>query len=638
MNEPKVERRLAAILAADVVSYSRMIEADETGTVQRLKELRDDFFDPLIARRQGRIDRLAGDGALIEFPSVVEAVQCAIDLQRGMLRRNAPLPEHQRIVFRVGVNLGDIVVEDDNLHGDGINVAARLESLADPGTILVTEQVAQNVFGKVDAALTFVEERTLKNIERPVRIHRVLLDGDAQGSETDGGRKKISRAAQALAAAGALLGIALAITFWWPWETSPGRLAASDGASTKPPSTASRVRLSDKPSIAVLPFLNMSGDPDQEYFADGMTDDLITDLSKISGLLVIARNSSFIYKERNVEATEIANELGVTHILRGSVRRSGGQVRINVQLVDAARGGHAWAERYDGSLHDVFALQDTINREIVTRLAVRLTGEDVQRLERSESVDVEAYDVWLRGHELFSRFNPADNVEAREFFKRAILLDNRYARALASLAASYSAEVNFNWASNPKESVRLGLEYAARAASIDENIPQIHFARTVLYLANREHDAAIEAAKRSIETDPNYADGHAGLAFVYSWAGRPEQALDYIYRATRLNPQSSFIYLAIEGHALFQLGRYRDALKAYERVLERNPGFDRGYLMRAATHAMLDELDEAEWALSEALAIRPEITLASERIGALYRYDADRSRYIEALRKAGMAE
>jgi adenylate cyclase len=395
---------------------------------------------------------------------------------------------------------------------------------------------------------------------------------------------------------------------------------------------------SEKPSIAVLPFNNMSGDPDQEYFADGITEDLTTDLSRISGLFVVARNSSFSYKGRSVDLRTVAQELGVKYVLEGSVRRVGDQIRINAQLVDGSSGGHLWAERFDGAMADVFALQDDVNRKIVAALEVSLTAADEQRFDRVETTSPEAYDVLLRGIERYNTFTIDAIGEARELFKQAATIDPNYARAYANIALTHVTEINFFWSKDREESIRLGLEFASKAVELDDSIPQIYLTRSILYLAQRQHQTALEAAQRTIEVHPNYVDGQATMAFIQSYSGQLEPALESLVRAKQINPQGTGVYLEIEGRILFLLRRYDDALRVLEEALERNPAFDRIHLDMAAVNAELGRPDDAAWAVDEALAISPDISLAKERRESLYKRESDFDHYIEALRKAGIPE
>jgi adenylate cyclase len=393
-----------------------------------------------------------------------------------------------------------------------------------------------------------------------------------------------------------------------------------------------------RPSIAVLPFDNMSGDPAQDYFADGITEDLTTDLSRISGLFVVARNSSFSYKGRSVDVRTVAEELGVRYVVEGSVRRAGDQIRINAQLIDAVNGGHLWAERFDGTMASVFELQDHVNRRIVNALEIKLTAAEEKRFDKVETTNPEAYDLMLRGIEEYNRFTRENIERSREIFEQAAVLDPVYARAYANIALTYATVVNFQWTSDREESIRLGLEYADKALALDDSIPQIYLTRSILYLSQRQHSAALEAARRTVEVHPDYVDGQVTLAFIESFSGLLEPALDSLARARRINPQGTGVYLSIEGRILFLLRRYDDANRILEEALERNPAFDRIHMHLAATLAELGQLEDAAWAVEEALAISPNISLTSERRESLYLHTSDHDHYIEALRKAGLPE
>jgi TolB-like protein/class 3 adenylate cyclase len=418
-----MERKLTAILAADVVSYSRLMEVDEAGTLAALKAHREDLIDPEIAQHHGRIVKLMGDGALVEFASVVDAVACAVTIQAGMIGRNEDLDEKRRIEFRIGVHLGDVIVEGDDLYGDGVNVAARLEGLAKRGGICISQQAYDQIETKLDLAYEDLGEQQVKNIARPVRAYRVLREGEAP-PEPETPKRRGSTARQFIGSAAVLLVVVagLVLGWWQPWVPE------------EEPASIERLGfpLPDKPSIVVLPFNNMSDDPSQDYFTDGMTEDLITDLSKISGLFVIARNSSFSYKGRQTDVRTIARELGVRYVLEGSVRRAGDNVRINAQLVDASTGGHLWAERYDGERQDVFALQDSVTERIVSALAVHLTAGEKAQVARRETNNIAAYDAFLQGWEHYRRHTPGDFAKAADFFERSVKLDPQYGRKAGS--------------------------------------------------------------------------------------------------------------------------------------------------------------------------------------------------------------
>ena len=623
-----MERRLAAILVADVVAFSRLVGEDEEGTLARLRAARMEVIEPRLARHHGRMVKLMGDGALVEFASVVNAVTCAVDIQQAMTQRAAGQAEGDRIEYRIGINVGDIVVEGDDILGDGVNIAARLEGLATTGGICVSGKVYDEVRGKLDVAFDDLGQQRLKNIAEPVRVYAIRAGaeiGTGAGHAAPARRKSPLRPLVAAAAAALLIGAGL--TAWLrPWETqvvAPVQLP---------------VLSDDRPSLAVLPFDNLSNDPEQEYFVDGMTADLITDLSQVSGLLVIARNSVFVYKGRAVNVQQIGRELGVKYVLEGSVRRAGNRVRINAQLVSAIDGTHIWAERFDREITDVFALQDAVTRKIVTALAVRLTQGEEQRLNRSAEVSPEAYDMLLRGLERLRRFTPEDNRLSRDFFERALALDPNFARAHADLAFSYSMELLSGWTASPEESALLAKKHAKDALELDPDLREVHFAMGSVYLRERRFEEALEACLRAIKIDPNYADAYAQMAWFQMYAGRAGDGLELIEQAMRLNPHYPFFYSSVLGQIYFHLKRFPEAAEAFEVAVDRNPQFSIGRQLLATTYAHLDRIEDAEWEAGELLTLLPDFTVSAERARSPYKRQEDLDLYIDGLRQAGLPE
>ncbi len=625
--EPEEHRRkLVAVLAADVAAYSRMMGADEDATMDAWWSHRKEVIDPAISEQRGRIVKHTGDGFLAEFPSVLDAVRCAVQAQEELARRNHDVPADKRMEFRMGVNLCDILSDDEDIYGDGVNIAARLESLSEPGGIVISGSVHEQVRGKLDLAWDDMGEKRVKNIAEPVRAFQLRTGSHAiQGPPS---RRRL-KPAMALAAGG--LGILFAVAASWlvyDWLRLPPAVVAVSESPALP----------EAPSIAVLPFENLSGDKEQEYFSDGITEDLITDLSQISGLFVIARNSVFTYKGRAVKVQEVARDLGVSHVLEGSVRRVGNRVRINAQLIDAATGRHLWAERFDRDLTDVFALQDEVTQKIVSALAIKLTSGEEQRLSRAARVNPEAYDMLLRGLEFFRRFTRETNLEAQEFFRKAVALDPTYARAYADLALSHSMDIQFGWTKTPEPHLEKALELAKTALTLDESLPQVHFALGSVYRVMREFDKAKAAAKRSLELDPNYADGYAQLAQTLVHTGLAEASIAAIGKAMRLNPRHPFFYVWILGHAHFIAKRYEAAIAAFKKVLDRNPGFPGARRALAAAYAHLGKVDKAAWEVDEILSRDPEFSLAKARRITPYKRDEDLEHYIAGLRKAGLPE
>ena len=623
-----VERRLAAILSADVVGYSRLMAEDERRTLERLKAHRREFIDPEVVAHHGRIVKLMGDGALVEFASVVDAVQCAAEIQRGMALRNADLPEDRRIAFRVGINLGDVIVEGDDIYGDGINVAARLEALAESGGICISDVVYRSVHGKVELRFDDLGEQRVKNIAEPVRSYRVRLEPGAPGTPAKPHQPSHPRWVAGLAALVLLLAAGVA-----GWRLYLGPLLQERAFAQEV-----ALPLPDKPSIAVLPFANMSGDPAQDYFSDGITESVITDLSQVSGLFVIARNTAFTYKGRPVNVPEIGRELGVRYVLEGSVQRAADRVRITAQLIDAATGFHVWADRYDSELEDVFALQDEVTGRIVSALEVELTEGERDSLEQRYTDNLEAYDLFLRGLENYWQFSASSTEEARAYFEQAIELDPDFALAYANLAMTYSG-LGGNLAAIDEVALHgRAFALAQRAVELDDALPQVHLLLANVHQQRREHVRAIESVEQAIALDPNYADAYALRGDILNSVGDPAAALKSLEQAIRLNPRFPFAYLNIRGEAHFMLGRYDDAIEAFQEALDRNPNNTWARLLLAASYVAAGRMADAEWQVAELLVADPEMTL--DRVPNLipYKNPADLEPLLGGLRRAGLPE
>lgn len=582
MAEERVERRLAAILAADMVGYSRLIGADEEGTIARQKAHRAELIDPTIAEYRGRIVKLMGDGALVEFASVVDAVKCAVAVQEGMAGREANVPEDRQIQYRIGVNLGDIVIDGEDILGDGVNIAARLEGLAEPGGICISAKVFEEVGNKLDVGFEDLGPQDVKNIAAPVHAYCVTLDG-----------------VQAT------------------------------------PSTAP-LPLPDKPSIAVLPFDNMSGDPEQEYFSDGITEDLITDLSKISGLFVVARNAAFFYKGRAVKPVEVSEELGVRYLLEGSVRKAGNRVRITAQLIDPPTGYHLWAERYDRDLTDIFALQDEITEKIVAALEVTLTESEQEKVARRYTENLEAYDHFLRGRDQVRATNET-NAQAQEMFERAIELDPSFAAAYAILSYTHWRGWYNQWSDDPKALER-ALEAAQKAVALDESLPLARAYLAWVYVMKGQHERAIAEAKRAIALDPNLAEAHAYLGEILNLSGRPEEGVSLVKKAMGLDPHYPANYLIYLGHAYWALGRYEEAIAALKRCLTRFPTSLTSHRTLAVIFSELGRKEEARTEVAEMLRISPYASLEDQKERLPIKDQAVLARYLDGLRKAGLPE
>ena len=513
-----MERRLAAILAADVVGYTRLMGADEAGTLEHLKSLRKELVQPMIAGRGGRIVKLMGDGLLAEFPSVVEAVECAAGIQQAMAGHEAEVAEALRIRLRIGVNLGDIIVEGSDLYGDGVNVAARLEALAEPGGVCVSSTVFDHVDGKVALDFEDLGERQVKNIDQPLRVYRIVL-----GSGADEGK-----AADTFVGGGAVL-------------ESP-----------------------DKPSIAVLPFTNMSGDPEQEYFSDGITEDIITELSRFKDLSVVSRNSSFAFKGKAAPLRDVGEKLKVGYIVEGSIRKAGNKVRVTAQLIDARSDNHIWAERYDRDLEDIFEVQDDVVRRVVSTLVGRLEHERQERTRRQSESQLQAYDLYLRGRELFFNWTKDDNAKAGDYLKAAIEIEPDYAPALALSAEVLLRKWLNGWSEDPERHRAESFHAAKRAIEIDDQDSRVHTALGLLYIWNRNLDRAKHHFETALKLNPNDTRALIYYSRQAIFDGNIEKGIELCHRALNLNPYGKYNYNL--GIAYFAARQYRQAIEFVDSI------------------------------------------------------------------------
>ena len=558
----RVERRLAAILAADVAGYSRLMGADEEGTLARLKALRRELADPKIKEHRGRIVKTTGDGLLLEFASVVDAVRCAVEVQREMAERNADVPPDRRIEFRMGINLGDIIKDGRDIHGDGVNVAARLEALAEPGGICVSRVVRDQVRDKLAFSFEDMGEQQVKNIARPIRVHRVLLDERPDSSEP------------------------------------------TTAVLPKPP-----LALPDKPSIAVLPFQNMSGDQEQEYFADGMVEDIITALSRIKWLFVIARNSSFTYKGQAVDVKQVGRELGVRYVLEGSVRKAAGRVRITAQLIEAETNAHLWAERFDGSLEDVFELQDKVAASVAGIIGPALRAEEIRRAIDRPTNDLTAYDLYLRA--LPNALSAEKNkiLEAIGLLEQAVGRDPHYAAALSMAALCHQFLCVNGWSEDEQTSHDKSIELARRALRFGgEDAEVLATTGFVLGYFREDIDAAISLIERSLELNPSYARGWIRSGWLRLWAGQPDLAIDHFQTAMRLNPRelTPHNFLAL-GVAHFFARHFEQAKAMLLRSLQEEPNWVPTHRFLAACCAQMGRFDEAHEMVRRLRAITPVV-------------------------------
>jgi adenylate cyclase len=619
-----VERRMAAILAADAVGYSRLMSADEEATLRTLRSHRE-LFDAAIARHGGRIFSTAGDSVVAEFASPVQAVRCAVEAQRALAERNAALPEARRMHFRIGLHLGDVMVNGADLLGDGVNVAARLEALAPPGGVILSRAMVEQVRAALPLDYRYLGDKTLKNIGQKVAVY-----GIGNSSAPTERRWLIAAVAcvvLALAAGGVV----------WRYSSGEGPSSALPAPVSAPVAAGLPALPADRPSIAVLPFENLSGNAEETYFSDGMTQDLITDLSNLSGLLVIARGSSFAYRGKDVSVVQVGRELNARYLVEGSIRRAGQRVRITAQLLDTASNSHIWAERYDRELKDMFDLQDDVRQKIVAALAIKLAPGERERLMRKPTNNVAAYDAWARGLALEARFAAADIQEARRMFLRAIELDPNFARAYGKVANTYAVEVNSGWV-DAADAVPNSVRYAEQAVALDDGLPEAHWALAYAYAWDGQLPRALAHIEKAITLNPNYADAMAYYGLLLSYDGRPGEGQASVARAMRVNPQYPHWYDAAMGNNLYMLGRYEDAAAQLKRGLERNPSWAGARRILVATYGQLGRIDDAQWEIAELETAGSALTVSRTRTSSPYRDPASLDHLLDGLRKAGVKE
>jgi adenylate cyclase len=587
MTEEGFKRKLTAILSADVEGYSRLMGEDEDATIRTLTTYRE-LMTALIEKYRGRVVDSPGDNLLAEFGSVVDVVRCAVEIQEKLRVRNAELPEDRKMVFRIGINLGDVVEEGERIYGDGINIAARVEGLAEGGGICLSGTVYDSIKNKLSLSYESLGEHNVKNITDPVRVYQVRTE--------------------------------------------------TDTAVQKP---SERTELPVKPSIAVLPFNNMSGDPDQDYFAEGISEDITTELSRFHSILVISRTSSFTYRGEEVNVRQIGRELGVEYIVEGSVRKAGDRVRVTAQLISSATGQHVWAERYDRHLKDIFAVQDEITETIVSSLAGRIEAAGIDRAKRKATENMVAYDYLLKGLDLYkSGGTTIENVvEAGEMFTKAVELDPGFARGHAWLACASGRRLKLMQVDSSEDQYKLQLDEAMarvqKALSLDENECEAHRIMGMLYLHKRQFDRADYHISKAIALNPSHANVAAQAATFLSYAGRSEEAVASVKRAMRLDPHHPDWYWQGLGHALWVGGQYTNAISSFNRIADL-VDFDYAYL--AACCVAIGEIDQAKFYVTELLRKKPDATVMHYKKSAIYKNDADSERFLDALRKAGLPE
>ncbi|MDE5441905.1 adenylate/guanylate cyclase domain-containing protein [Bradyrhizobium sp. CSA207] len=586
MDVPGPERRLAAVLATDMVGFSRLMEVDEGGTLARLKTHRVELIDPAIAKNRGRIIKTTGDGMLAEFHSVVDAVLCAAEVQRRMARRNADVPPPRWIQFRIGINLGDVIVDQNDIFGDGVNVAARLEALAEPGGICVSGAVRDQVGDRLDGVqFDDLGEQSVKNIARPIRVFRVRL-AEGPASPPDGAK------AAAMA---------------------PG--------------------ISKKPSIAVLPFANMSGDPEQEFFADGLTEDIITELSRFHDLLVISRNSTFVYKGKAVKVQAIGREFGVDYVIEGSVRKAGGRVRVTVQLIDAETDRHIWAERYDRELQDIFAIQDEMTRAIAATLPGRVEAATHDRTKRKPTDNMAAYECVLAAKLLHHRSTREDNAQAQMLLNRALAMDPNYAHAHAWKACVLGQCWIYGWCADRDATFEQVASELETALALDDNDADVHRILAALNLTRHDYERATYHQERALALNPNYDLVVVQQGELLTWLGLPEEGIDWIKKAMRLNPYHPERFWSHLGRAYYCAEKYADAAEAFSRITRADYTH---HAFLAATFAQMNNPVAAGAHAAEVLKREPGFSVAAHLATLHYKREVDRQRHEAGLVRAGL--
>jgi adenylate cyclase len=577
------KRKLTTMFSADVAGYSRLMAEDEAETVKTLRAYRK-IMTELIKQHRGRVVDSPGDNVLAEFTSVVDAVQCAVTVQKELQARNGELPEDRRMEFRIGINLGDVIEEEERIYGDGVNIAARLEGLAYPGGICISKTAFDQIETKLPLGYEYLGEKTVKNIAKPMGAYRILMEP---------------------------------------------RVTVADKEKMALP-------LPEEPSIAVLPFANISGDPEQEYFNDGLTEEIITALSKVHNMFVIARNSTFSYKDKPVKVQQVAEELGVRYVMEGSVRKAGDRVRITAQLIDALTGHHLWAERYDRDLEDIFALQDEITKNILTALEVKLTRGEDAHLWAGSTNNLEAYLKYLQGMEYTQRFDIESNLLGRQKGEEAIALDPEFPMAYVLMGWTHLMDILFGSSKSPGKSLERAEEVAQKAIALNPSQAATHSLLGYVHMMKRHFEEAVAECERAVVLSPNGADNHAFLGMILNYAGRPDEAISALEKALRLNPFPPSYYLHNLGRAYRMTGRYEEAIAEFKKALQGAPGSMFATVELITTNSILGREEEAREAAAEFRRINPKFSLESFAKSLPFKNQTEIERLVAALRKVGL--
>ena len=628
MDTEEFRRKLTAILSADVKGYTLLMREDEEATVRTITTYRE-MIGSVVQKHRGDVVDSPGDNILAEFASVVDAVRSAVEIQEELKARNAELPENRRMEFRIGINLGDVIHEKEHIYGDGVNVAARVESLADAGGICVSRSAYDQVKDKLTLGYEYLGGHSVKNIAEPVRVYRVLMDPESAGKVIGEKRGEAKRGKKvALAAVAVLLLLAVGLLVWR--TSSPPVEVASEKKMAFP--------LPEKPSLAVLPFDNLSEDSSQDYFSDGITETIITTLSNVSNLFVIARNSTFTYKGKSVKVQQVAEELGVRYVLEGSVQRSEDRVRVTAQLIDAITGHHLWAERYDRKSGDIFALQDDITEQVTMALKVKITEGEQARIRRRHIKNKEAYEYYLRGLEIYRTFTKEANDQARKLFEKTVELDPNSTLGWCFIGWTHYRDGRFGWTDTPEKSLALAEELAHKILAKDDSIAEAYSILSLVYMARKQHDKAVAYGEKVLSFAPNFASMIANTAVIFLYSGRPDEAIELVKKAMRLSPYYPSWYLPILGLSYRLTGQYEEAISALEGWRDRKAKGMLPHIVLAFTYVEAGREEDAQAAVAEALKQNPKASIKGYAATIPYKDPAEIERIRDSLRKAGLPE
>ena len=629
MTENSVKRKLTAILCADVKGYSRLMGEDEVGTFHTLSAYLE-IINTIIKAHRGRVFSSPGDAIIAQFASVVDAVECAVEIQQKIETKNADVPEDRKMRFRIGVNLGDVIEKEEQVYGDGVNIAARIETLAEPGGVSISRTVYDHAHKKLKSGYEYQGEHEVKNIADPVRVYKVLTAPEHAGQLI--GEPKVPKlpSKRSSIAVFTVLALIVAAAIWQFYPRAPEIEPASVEKMALP--------LPDKPSIAVLPFENMSGDPDQEFFSEGITEEIITALAKIPKLFVIARNSTFTYKGKPVKVQQVSEELGVQYVVEGSVRRAEDRVRITAQLIDALKGHHIWAEKYDRDVKDIFAVQDEITKKIITALQIKLTEGEQASIYSRGTKNLDAYLKIMEANSLYNQMTKEGVLKGRKLAEEAIALDPNYAFAYKILGSTYGVGILLGLGKDPRESLKRTIELMRKAIELDDRLA-IAYGHLGFYLIwARQYDKSIDMGERAVELEPNSADVINAYASILSFIGKPEEAIPFYKEALRLNPKPPSSHIHLFAIALRDSGRYEEAVVQATRAIEQEPNNLVANVVRTSSLSLAGRDEEARAAAKEILRVNPKFSVARYQKRSPHKDRAVAKRYCDALRKAGLPD